>query len=1326
MVRAEKLIMQGFKSFSGRVEVPFPGGFIVVCGPNGSGKSVSADTEILLTDGSIKPIGEMVDFILSTSKNIKKLDDGVYTNENPKEWKVWGLDQKTMKIVKKKISAFVRREGEPHLFEITTKVGKKVTTTGCHPIMIYRDGKIVSEIVEKLKEGDVIATPRKLEFPEKRIKIENIDIDEEFSRLIGYLIGDGYTTSNRLEFINAEEPILNDFEHLAKKLGLVIGYKKQAGKATRLICWNKNFPLIMKKLLKSDSVLHLTSNYKIIPSEILMSKKSVLSNFLAALFDCDATVRKDNPTFEYTTKSEKLADQVQMALLRFGIVARKDSKMKHATNTKNKTKRKYFYIIIEGKEKLNLLYENIPMISKMKVERLKSYSTKDIKTGSNLDVLPQETNILVKKCTKILGIEYKPIRKKYPWFAAYNENRCCPTRSGVENALIIFREKYKKLESIRTSLFLEKKSLLEAIKTINIKKTYASKKIGLNKDTINNSWVFRDHTGNKKSREKLYEYIKTELNSRMKEAKEIMDILEFLANSDIFWDRIKKIDKVKGEKWVYDLTIPDCHNFIGNGIFVHNSNIIDAITFVLGVTSARAIRAQKLEKLIFNGARNKKPAPFCEVSLILDNSDKQIPGDDEKVTVTRRVTRSGVSIYRLNEKTVNKTKIIDTLAYANLSPDGYNIIMQGDVTRIIEMSPKQRREIIDDISGITEFNEKKEDTMRKLDKVDSRVRESMIVIVEKQKRVEQLKKEKESAERYLNLNDELKKATASSIHHDIKNYEQEKEVLKKSGHESKLKFTEIDRELKHKEKEFESKEKLLKHKSEEIIETRSFDTIRDIEKTNSDILRKRDRIMSIDRELSYITRNRKDFSDKLPIKVHKFSSLISTDDRYGMAIEVAMASHGDDLIVDTDDQAAECIDFLKRTRLGRARFIPLNKIIGGRIEKRIEYDGFLGLAIDLVKFDYRYNSAVEYILGRTLVFDTLDNARRVRGYRIVTLDGELVEKSGAIIGGHRERRAVFSTAGLVDEKERMLNEIDMLEEHMAVLKKKKEQEEKKFTETKQERSELDQTLDEMKIVIKGLNQQKYATQSQMTKNQIDLARLETVLSDLNKKFKEFKDVELFTDIDKPEIQRKISYCIAEIRKLGHVNVKAIEEYTSISMEFEQMKKKLDSLIEEKNSIIKTIAEIETRRQEKFRSTLDLIKKNFTQIYFDMVGGAGNVRLEDEANIDSGLVIEASPAGTRVVDLDVMSGGEKTMASLSFLFAILHHYSSPFYVLDEVDAALDKINTKKVANLVKKYSKKIQFIVISHDDITISAADKVFGIAKQDGVSKIFGIDLPTR
>lgn len=101
-------------------------------------------------------------------------------------------------------------------------------------------------------------------------------------------------------------------------------------------------------------------------------------------------------------------------------------------------------------------------------------------------------------------------------------------------------------------------------------------------------------------------------------------------------------------------------------------------------------------------------------------------------------------------------------------------------------------------------------------------------------------------------------------------------------------------------------------------------------------------------------------------------------------------------------------------------------------------------------------------------------------------------------------------------------------------------------------------------------------------------------------------------------------------------------------------------------------------------------------------------------------------GKKVLNLDVMSGGEKTVTSLTFLFAIMQHSASPFYVLDEIDAALDKANTNKIANLIKNYSKNVQFIVITHNDITIAMADKVFGVSMEEGASKVFGIRMPAE
>src|SRR3989344_2514919 len=115
MVRLDRITMQGFKSFAGKVTIPLPEGFNIIAGPNGSGKSARWDTEVLLNNGDLKPIGDIVESALKASKIQKKLDDGIYTTENPDNIKTFGLDPEQMKVVEKNISAFIKREGEKYL-----------------------------------------------------------------------------------------------------------------------------------------------------------------------------------------------------------------------------------------------------------------------------------------------------------------------------------------------------------------------------------------------------------------------------------------------------------------------------------------------------------------------------------------------------------------------------------------------------------------------------------------------------------------------------------------------------------------------------------------------------------------------------------------------------------------------------------------------------------------------------------------------------------------------------------------------------------------------------------------------------------------------------------------------------------------------------------------------------------------------------------------------------------------------------------------------------------------------------------------------------------
>jgi chromosome segregation protein len=798
------------------------------------------------------------------------------------------------------------------------------------------------------------------------------------------------------------------------------------------------------------------------------------------------------------------------------------------------------------------------------------------------------------------------------------------------------------------------------------------------------------------------------------------------------------------------IPFPEGFNCICGPNGVGKSNIIDALTFVLGTARAKHIRAEKLKNLIFNGSKNREASKYCEVSLYLDNSDKKIPVPEKEIKISRKVNRSGISLYKLNGRTVPKSKIIELLSYVNLSPEGHNIIMQGDVTRLIEMSNLERKEIIDDISGISEFDDKKDKAYRELEKVENRVRETMIVIVEKQRLVQRLKQERENALKYQRLEKELRKSKASLIHKKLVNTQKEMKELDDKISEMSKEFEAATKASEQLEKELEKKEKEVLGHEEEILEkSRDYKIAREIDLIKSEILTKKEKIEINDKNEerleTIISRLESIYEEKSPAvkeilslndpRVNgTISSIIRVPAKFNTAIEVALGGHKNDIVVSDDEFAAQCIKLLKRKRIGRARFIPLNKIKTKNRKDINLSNNVFGYAADIIRFDDKVRPAVEYALRNTVVVSDIDTARKLKGFRIVTLDGDLIELSGAMTGGFYRIRKKSTEINnyrkeietIRKESKDLEKEIRDLEKKLKKLQKEEIKETEEFKKLREKRTKEQEELSELRKKRTEIQNKRMSIQSQISRLKINRAKLEAILDNLKIELEEYPDITTYFDENEEKLKEKVRNALIEINKLGPINMKAIEEYDIVNVEFNELKRKIDKLLEEKSAITKTVDEIEKKRYDKFMTTLNTISDNFSKIYRDLMKGYGKLRLEEENNIDSGLVIEASPKGKKILNIDAMSGGEKTLTSLAFLFAIMQYYSSPFYVLDEIDAALDKANTKKIIDLIKKYSNDVQFIVITHNDNTIAAADKVYGVSMENGVSKIFGIEMPTE
>ncbi|MFP4608164.1 MAG: AAA family ATPase, partial [Candidatus Aenigmatarchaeota archaeon] len=193
------------------------------------------------------------------------------------------------------------------------------------------------------------------------------------------------------------------------------------------------------------------------------------------------------------------------------------------------------------------------------------------------------------------------------------------------------------------------------------------------------------------------------------------------------------------------------------------SNIVDAILFVLGPKSSKEIRASRLTDLIFNGGKDGKAADHCKVSLTFENEDRTIPLEEERVTFTRKVKKSDNnqgynSYFYVNGRRSTLNEFQDLLAHARISPNGYNIVQQGDIARIVEMGPTERRKILDDISGISEYDEEIEEAEEKKEDVSQDLERINILLDEINSQVEELEEDRKKALRYQELSDKKSEA----------------------------------------------------------------------------------------------------------------------------------------------------------------------------------------------------------------------------------------------------------------------------------------------------------------------------------------------------------------------------------------------------------------------------------------------------------------------------------------------------------------------------------------------------------------------------------------
>ncbi len=330
------------------------------------------------------------------------------------------------------------------------------------------------------------------------------------------------------------------------------------------------------------------------------------------------------------------------------------------------------------------------------------------------------------------------------------------------------------------------------------------------------------------------------------------------------------------------------------------TNIADAVVFVLGSLSAKTMRAEKAASLIFNGGKKGAPMSHAEVSIFFSNESREFPLDHKEIKVSRIIKDNGNSVYRINDETVTRQQVLDLMSHAKIDPDGHNIVLQGDIVRFAEMKPEERREIIENIAGISVYEDKKKQALSELNKVDAKLNEAEIILTERKTYLRELKKDRDHALKYRELEKNIKSNKATILHKDIKDreskrdevnsrlasYSKEIEKINSKVKELKTKTDNLKVEVEDLNKDIEQKGEVEALKLQKEIEGLKTESARkserlstctnEIEKINTRIRQLNESLKETENTISGLENAKKDIENRI-ISLEKKENKLNSD-----------------------------------------------------------------------------------------------------------------------------------------------------------------------------------------------------------------------------------------------------------------------------------------------------------------------------------------------------------------------------------------------------------------------------------------------------------------
>ena len=813
------------------------------------------------------------------------------------------------------------------------------------------------------------------------------------------------------------------------------------------------------------------------------------------------------------------------------------------------------------------------------------------------------------------------------------------------------------------------------------------------------------------------------------------------------------------------------------------SNIVEAIRWCMGETSAKSMRGTGMEDVIFSGTANKTSKNIAEVSLILDNSDKDGPiqyKELNSIYVKRRIVKDKGSRYFINDKEV-RARDVQTL-FADLSTGAHSpsMISQGRIGALVTAKPTDRKAILEEAAGISGLHVRRHESELRLNSAENNLKRADELKRQQEKQLENLKKQALEASKYKLISEEIKKIEAGLYYIKLMEIEKERSSSKEIASEADDEISGLTIEINHNNNLLEEENIKLKPLRDQNIEILSklqrlnleFQSLEDEEKrakTEKDRLSTSENTieMDIEREKNIISDAQ---SNEKRLNEEK-NDLIDTEKKYydlekqtQLDLQIAteeLKKEQDKLErisknLSLNSQGKEFINYLNNINLN----LENAKIYLENNENKKALDAIDNIILSVKNETKKFKTATEknsineiteltnkIKLSQEKYASALSKHHSIqtetvrRQARIKNIDIEIQNWKNLKFNSEKMAKELLSR---VDKIKVEIEIIAKLPETIAI---KKGQLMENTSTTENEKQSLSNQLAQAEVKYQEINKQLKIVEEKMMLARENKARsgatveglenrkkdlLGRIKNDLNINEKNLlinsnlKDLTTFPNVIEQE--DKLDAKKNQREQLGSVNLRADEETEQYKTTINKMEQDREDLVSAIAKLRASINELNQKGRERLLEAFEKVNRKFNEVYTKLFSG-GNAKLElidSDDPLEAGLEMLVSPPGKRLQSITLLSGGEQALTALSLTFAVFLTNPAPICILDEVDAPLDDANVTRFCALLNELTKitTTKFIIITHHALTMSRVDRLYGVTMPEkGVSQLVSVDL---